>query len=372
MFKDKRILTVDDSITIRAFLKRLLTEQGASVDEATTGDEALALCTMGRQYDLIILDLLLPDTDGIEVLRQMRLCDDESAIVMLTGMGGVKSAITAVQHGADGYIEKHDLNVGGDHAEFFYSLGQGLQRRAGLVAQRQLQQVRADFYSMVTHDMRNPAAASVMILNLLLEDYSASLTPAQMELLAMAKEASHKLLGLINDYLDFAKIDAGYLKLDYQTIDLRDVVDAGVRLARIQAQSKGQMLVVDVPEQPLYVNADAERLKQVIDNLVSNAVKYTPEGGDIAVKVSADDYDATFTVSDTGQGISPSQREVLFTKYHRLPGETARRIQGTGLGLYIVKEIAEAHGGTVAVDSEGIPGRGTTFSVTIPRGPKAQ
>ena len=104
MFKDKRILTVDDSMTIRAFLKRLLTEQGAIVDEATTGDEALALCAMGRRYDLVILDLLLPDMDGIEVLRQMRVYDQDTAIVMLTGVGGVKSAITAVQYGADGYI----------------------------------------------------------------------------------------------------------------------------------------------------------------------------------------------------------------------------------------------------------------------------
>ncbi len=366
MFEGKRILTVDDSLTIRAFLQRLLTERGAVVDAAVTGEEALAYCRLGRKYDLIILDLLLPDTDGIEILRQIRATDDESAIVMLTGMGGVKSAITAVQHGADGYIEKHDLNVGGDHAEFFYALGQALQRRAGLVAQKQLHQVRADFYSMVTHDMRNPAAAAVMILNLLLEDYADSLTPAQLELITMASDASRKLLSLINDYLDFAKIEAGYLKLDCQNADLRTMVEAGLKLGRMQAQSKNQTVTVDLPASPVYVYVDVERIKQVIDNLMSNAVKYTPDGGQITVQLRPEGKFAVLRVSDTGQGISKAQMEVLFTKYHRLPGETARRIQGTGLGLFIVKQTVEAHGGTVAAESEGLPGKGSTFIVKLP------
>lgn len=366
MFEGKRILTVDDSITIRAFLRRLLTERGATVDAAVTGEEALAFCRLGHKYDLIILDLLLPDTDGIEILRQIRTTDDESAIVMLTGMGGVKSAITAVQHGADGYIEKHDLNVGGDHAEFFYALSQALQRRAGLVAQKQLTQVRADFYSMVTHDMRNPAAAAVMILNLLLEDYADSLTPAQIELLSMANDASRKLLGLINDYLDFAKIDAGYLRLECQNADLRPIVEAGLKLGRMQAQSKKQTVAVELSDHPVYAYVDAERIKQVVDNLFSNAVKYTAEGGQITVRLGVEGTSAVLRVSDTGQGITKSQMEVLFTKYHRVPGETARRIQGTGLGLFIVKQTVEAHGGSVAVESEGIPGKGTTFIVRIP------
>jgi signal transduction histidine kinase len=366
MFEGKRILTVDDSITIRAFLKRLLTEQGANVDAAVTGEEALAFSRLGYKYDLIILDLLLPDTDGIEILRQIRMTDDESAIVMLTGMGGIKSAITAVQHGADGYIEKHDLNVGGNHAEFFYALGQALQRRAGLVAQKQLSQVRADFYSMVTHDMRNPAAAAVMIFNLLLEDYADSLTPAQLELITMAGDASRKLLSLINDYLDFAKIDAGYLKLDCRNADLREVVETGMRLGRMQAQSKNQTVVVDLPAQPVSAYIDAERMKQVVDNLLSNAVKYTPEGGQITVQLQTEGKSAVLRVSDTGQGISKSQMEVLFSKYHRVPGETARRIQGTGLGLFIVKQTVESHGGSVSVESEGIPGKGSTFIVRLP------
>ena len=154
MFEGKRVLTVDDSATIRVFLHTLLQARGAQVEEAANGQQAVALWDAGHQYDLVILDLLLPDTDGIKLLQRLREHDDESAVVMLTGMGGIKSATAAVQKGADGYIEKQDLSVGGDSTEFFYALEQAMDRRDGIVAQKQLQQVKADFYSMVTHDLR--------------------------------------------------------------------------------------------------------------------------------------------------------------------------------------------------------------------------
>jgi signal transduction histidine kinase len=134
----------------------------------------------------------------------------------------------------------------------------------------------------------------------------------------------------------------------------------------MQAQSKNQTVVVDLPAQPVSAYIDAERMKQVVDNLLSNAVKYTPEGGQITVQLQTEGKSAVLRVSDTGQGISKSQMEVLFSKYHRVPGETARRIQGTGLGLFIVKQTVESHGGSVSVESEGIPGKGSTFIVRLP------
>jgi signal transduction histidine kinase len=104
----------------------------------------------------------------------------------------------------------------------------------------------------------------------------------------------------------------------------------------------------------------------VLDNLISNAVKYTPDAGRITVQLRSEAGQAVLRVSDTGQGIPPTELSALFTKYHRLPGEATRGIHGTGLGLLIVKEIVEAHGGSVSAASEGIPGRGATFTVRIP------
>jgi signal transduction histidine kinase len=203
---------------------------------------------------------------------------------------------------------------------------------------------------------------------MLLDEGAGPLAPDQHELVRMAQAASNKMLGLINDYLDYAKIDAGYLRLDLAAADLCEVVQSCIHLAEVQTRSRQQTLSVDLPVEPLLARADGERLKQVVDNLLSNAIKYTPEGGQISIKLTRDAErdQAVFRISDTGRGIPKEQLPMLFTKYHRVPGQATRGIKGTGLGLLIVKEIVEAHGGNVQADSEGIPGRGTTFIVRIP------
>jgi len=368
MFEGTRVLTVDDSATIRVFLSTLLQARGAQVEQAANGQQAVALWNAGRRYDLVILDLLLPDTDGISLLQRLREQDDECAVVMLTGTGGIKSAISAVQKGADGYIEKRELSIDGNSAEFFYALEQAMGRRGGIVAQKQLQQVKADFYSMVTHDLRNPAGVISLSLNLLLDEENGPLTEEQRELTRMAQAASEKMLGLINDYLDYAKIDAGYLHLALSNTDLCEVVQSCIRLAEVQAKSRQQTLTIDLLTKPLLADADGERLRQVVDNLLSNAIKYTPEGGQISIQLSQDAErdQAILRISDTGRGIPREELPLLFTKYHRVPGQATRGIKGTGLGLLIVKEIVEAHGGNIQVESEGVPGRGTTFVIRIP------
>ena len=367
MFSGKRILTIDDSSTIRNYLRRAFARLGASVDTADTGQAGVDKLSAGEPYDLALLDLILPDMSGLDALKQIRERNDSAAVVMLTGSGGVKSAIAAVQTGADGYIEKHEV-ASGDLSHFLYALEQALERRAGLAAQKQLQQLKADFYSMVTHDLRSPTGTILMATRMLLRDESAPLLPDQREMLDMVETSAEKLLRLINNYLDFAKIDAGYLRLDLQRTELRELVEGSARLARLQAQAKNQTLSLDVPAEPVPALADAERLSQVFDNLISNAIKYTPSAGHIRLqlRVDAARRQAAVSISDTGNGIPPDQIPALFAKYRRLPSRGARGAGGTGLGLLIVKEIVGAHDGTVHVESEGVPGKGTTLTVRLP------
>ena len=236
MFSNKRVLTVDDSPTIRTFLHGLLSLHGAQVEEAGSGREALEMLAKGK-YDLVLLDLLLPDVDGIQVLRGLRERDGETAVVMLTGMGGIKSANTAVSRGAAVLQFRIDLlqltgqlQVGHHVRVEAAALEQALEHRAGLVAQKQLQEVKADFYSMVTHDLRNPTSAVWLSLQLLTDESTGPLNADQRELIELAQGASQKLLSLINDYLDFAKIDAGYLRLDRSETNLCAIVEESARL----------------------------------------------------------------------------------------------------------------------------------------------
>jgi DNA-binding NtrC family response regulator len=177
-FKGKRVLTIDDAETIRTYLRNVLASKGAVVDGAATGQEGLAMCAR-QTYDLILLDLLLPDVDGIEVLKTIRAADNTSTIVMVTGHGGIRSAIAALQMGADGYIEKQDItSTARDHIEFLYALMQAIDHRAGIVAQGQLEKIRADFYSMVTHDLRSPSSVILTSVQMLTDNLGEPLTAA--------------------------------------------------------------------------------------------------------------------------------------------------------------------------------------------------
>lgn len=366
MFENTCILTIDDSDTIRTYLQKVLAARGAVVEGAPSGREGLDMCA-AKTYDLILLDLLLPDLDGIEILKRIRANNDKSTVVMLTGHGGIKSAIAAVQMGADGYLEKQDItSTVHNHAEFIYALERAMEHRAGIVTQKQLEAIRSDFYAMVTHDLRNPTAIILMATNMLINERGKFSGPKEQELMMMIEDAGVRLMRLINDYLDFAKIDAGYLRLDVEHIDLRQVVESSVQLSKLQTQARQQELNLEIPSEPLLAHADAERLKQVLDNLLSNAIKYTPAGGSITLRLQDKGQFAEFSVSDTGKGISAAYIPLLFTKYHRLPDKANQKIPGTGLGLLIAKEIVEAHGGTIEAESTGIPGEGTTFTFTIP------
>ena len=366
--KGQRVLTVDDSRAIRAFLQELLEPHVASVKVAADAAQARSEFGTGGTYDLVLLDILLPDVDGMDLLRELRGIDPDCAIVMITGAGGVNSATAAVLEGADGYIEKQHLTTAGENAQFFYALAQAVEHRAGVVAARRLEAMKSDFYSMITHDLRNPAGNVLVALKMLLAGKAGALEPKQASLAQLAFRSAEKFVGLINDYLDYAKIDAGYLQLDVAPEDLAVVVRNSVEQGRTQADVKQQTITLDAPDSiPAVI--DARKMEQVLDNLISNAIKYTPENGEISVAVHVMEERATITVADNGSGISAEQLGNLFAKYHRVPGRQVAEIQGTGLGLLIIKEIMTAHGGTASAESEGIPGRGSVFTLQLPLQP---
>ncbi len=365
MLENKRILVIDDDALIREYLRIVMTRQGANVVTASTGEDGLALWKRPGTFDAILLDLVLPDLDGMEMLKRIRGKDEVVTIVILTGAGDVHSAIAATHNGADAYVQKQDISLSNDPVALYYNLEQAFERRAGIAARRQLEDVRADLYAIVTHDLRSPASVILTSAEMMLDGEFGPLAPEQAELIEIISKSAAKMNVLISDYLDFAQIDAGYLRLTFEDVDLRDLVQDSVRTVRLQAQVKRQSLIVELPPEPLVGLLDPERLQQVLDNLLTNAIKYTPEGGSIRLQLREEKGSATITVSDSGIGIADEHLASLFTKYHRIPGQGTRGIRGTGLGLLIVKEIVEAHGGTVAAESPG-PGKGSTFTVRLP------
>jgi signal transduction histidine kinase len=225
---------------------------------------------------------------------------------------------------------------------------------------RRLSTLRADFVSLVSHELRSPMAAVIGAARTLQARWR-ELQPDQREsFLALIDDETTRLAALIADVLDTSRIEAGTFSYRFADVDLAELVQGTVATASL-AQNEVR-LVADVGSTRAIVRADAERLRQVVANLVDNAVKYSPAGGEVAVRVWQQNGSVLISVSDRGPGIPKDGQGVIFEKFGRVSGSGSK--PGTGLGLYIARSITEAHGGTLAVSSA--PGHGATFTVTLP------
>jgi len=225
---------------------------------------------------------------------------------------------------------------------------------------RELDRVKDEFVSSVSHELRTPLTSISGYVELLLEDEA---NEERRGYLSIVDRNAQRLLGLVSDLLFTARLQDGRLELERTEVDLRRLVADAIQSARPRAESARIELVVEADAVPP-VLGEAVRLAQLLDNLVSNAVKFTPSGGRVTVRLSSDGTQARIEVSDTGIGIAPAEREKLFERFFRSQAALERQIQGTGLGLYISKAIVEAHGGRIGVQS--IVGEGTTFVVELP------
>ena len=225
--------------------------------------------------------------------------------------------------------------------------------------------LKSEFIANVSYELRTPLNAITGFAEILTNQYFGTLTPRQLEYSRGILESSQRLSQLINDILDLATIEAGYLALEPGSIEIRDLLEAVASLSRERARMQDVTLVVNCPREIGAVEADERRLKQAMFNVVSNAIKFTPPGGSIRLEARIDDDtggDVILAVVDTGVGIAASDQERVFEKFER--GNPRNREAGAGLGLSLVKSLIELHGGSVAIQS-GV-GEGTTVLCRLP------
>lgn len=235
------------------------------------------------------------------------------------------------------------------------------------LAIQEANRLKTEFVSMVSHEMRTPLTSIQGYVYLLLEGASGDLLEEQRQFLSIVHDNSGRLLTLITDLLDLSRMEAGRLELHWQSFDLADAIRDVVEALRPLVDSRQQAMHIDLPDDLPPVWADRDRAIQIVTNLVSNAHKYTPVGGQIWVSACEVDDQIEVSVRDNGIGLSQDDRRQLFTRFFRARSSAVQQTSGTGLGLAITQALVTMHGGQIRVASA--PGQGSTFSFTLPMAP---
>ena len=222
---------------------------------------------------------------------------------------------------------------------------------------------RARFLAGMSHELRTPLNAIMGFSDIMRNKMFGELSEKYTEYAQLIHESGAHLLDLINDVLDMSKIEAHRYELNKEFMDVREPVSAALRILRVQADDAGVKLRATLPSQPLEVEADRRAIKQVVINLVSNALKFTPRDGSVIVGLTNRGRDLELTVADTGVGIAPGDLDRIGKPYEQA-GDAGRRGLGTGLGLSLVRSFAELHGGQMVMESR--LGEGTAVTVTMP------
>ncbi|MGN7612224.1 response regulator [Magnetococcales bacterium HHB-1] len=375
--KDKKIntkktslLLVDDEAGILFMLKKALKRPSFSIYTASNGIEAVRTLE-STSIDILITDLRMPRLSGLELLeRANRLRPDLQSIV-ISGHGDITDAIEAMKRGVMGYVMKpihfQELEI---HIQRCLEKNRTLDKlRDARNQAMQAASVKSEFLAVMSHEIRTPLNAIIGMTDLILN--TASLPENQRDNLKIVQESSHTLLELINGILDLSKIEAGQMVLENVPFDLWGQVEKTCETLAVKAHQKGLELYCQIDTNlPHTLNGDPFRLKQIIINLVNNAIKFTDQG-EVLVRVSSPEIKPDnqtvpiqFSVIDTGIGIPKERKQQIFESFTQADTSTTRKYGGTGLGLNICAQLVQMMGGEILVEST--VAQGSDFSFTVP------
>ncbi len=356
-----RVLIVDDSEDDVVMLERFLADADTEIRGLTDSSQAERVFAEFKP-DLVLLDLHMPPPDGLEILRRLR--DSRGVlnmlpVVVLTGDVGPATRNAALDLGAVDYLTKPL-----DRQAVVVRVRNLLATRRLYTALMRSSQNKSNFLMSMSHEMRTPLSAIIGFSELMADDKAGKFDdPTRHKFLDEINSSGRFLLALIGDILDLSKIEAGKMVLRMENVSIADIVIDVVTSMEPLATRKTICLEANVSAAGR-APADALKLKSMLLNLVSNAIKFTPAGGRVAIGAKRLDGFVELSVSDTGIGISASDREHLFEEFRQFESPMSRQNHGTGLGLALTKRFVELHGGEIRLESE--VGKGSTFTLRLP------
>ncbi|HDQ44517.1 MAG TPA: response regulator [bacterium] len=365
-----KILIAEDDNISRRLLEANLTKKGHEVVATRDGGEAWEALRGKDAPSLAILDWMMPVYDGVEVCRKVRTGGGPYIyLILLTAKGGKEDIASGLEAGADDYIVKPfnpvELHARVAVGERILSLQFQLQEHVEKLEAFDRQ--KTEFLSMVSHELRTPLAVMSEGVSLLLDGVAGEIGETQRDVITDIRKNIDRLIRLISDLLDLSKIESGKITLRRGTVDLVHVVQQIRTGIGQQAAQKGIELQISLPDRVSKLFADEDKIIQIFNNLIGNAIRYTETGGTIAIQIREEADNMVCTVSDTGAGIAPEHLSKLFTRFGRFGDVKGGGYKGTGLGLVIVKVLVEKHGGHIGVSSE--PGKGAAFNFTLKKEP---
>jgi signal transduction histidine kinase len=356
-----RVLIVDDSDDDIETLRRFLATEGTvirGVNDSTQAERVFAQF----EPDIVLLDLHMRPPDGFEILRRLR---DARAglgylpVVVMTGDVGQAARNSALDLGADDYLTKPL-----DRQEVVLRVRNLLSARRLHVELARAYQHKSEFLASMSHELRTSLSSIIGFSELLISDATGRFdAQTRQRFLTLINSGGHHMLGLINDVLDLSQVEAGQIVLRIEQVLIDDVVQSVLSTMEPLAAKKAIRLQADGAASG-QVPADLGKLRQMLLNLVSNAIKFTPDGGSVTIGVRRLIDAVEVSVSDTGVGIAESDREHLFEAFRQLDSPVARQEHGSGLGLAITKRLVELHGGQIKLASE--LGKGSVFTLRLP------
>jgi two-component system sensor histidine kinase/response regulator len=357
------ILVIDDEEFMRDACSQILTKDGYQAETAEDGIIGFVKI-QDLHPDLVLIDLKMPGKSGFDVLDNIKDFDPNIISIVITGYATVESAVEAMKKGAYDFIPKPFTP---DQLRII--IKRGLERRRLTLETESLRRekklIEENFITMVSHQLRSPLGTIAQYFEVILGGMAGKVEPRQKDMLSKARDRLERLMELINDWLDLARMNRGQILDRFKPLSLKEVLEKIVEFMQPDAQKNNISIeLIPYPGND-WVKGDDETLAQAFSNLITNAIKYNKPGGRITVFLEEKAAAIAVNVEDTGIGIPEEHLPLIFDQFYRVKRDGEKKSKGTGLGLPIAKKIVEAHGGTIHVMSK--LGKGSTFTVFLPK-----
>jgi signal transduction histidine kinase len=370
-----KVLIVDDEPGIRSGISRILTnfsvdfpfleeEFTFDLQEAGSGEEAIRIID-SNAVDIVLLDNKLPGMDGIEVLEYINKKQYDCSVMMITSYASLDLAIKATNNGAYNFVPKpftpQELKASME------SITKNLYlRRMTKKLNTEGKTIRFQFLSVLSHELKSPINAIEGYLRIMEEKQVGNNLEDYEVMIGRSLERIKGMRTLIMDMLDLTRLESGKKSRDVKKVDLVELIRISKDTMSPMAIQKNIKIFVDPTPEQIYFLADQQEIEIIFNNLVSNAVKYNKDGGEVKCILKEEDKSVKISVSDTGIGMSEEDISKLFQEFVRIKNEKTKAISGSGLGLSIIKKIVEeVYHGSIQVTS--VPDQGTTFTIELPR-----